>query len=278
MIVYESRGARKIIGRLERGDELLTALRSLNESHGVRFGWVSGLGAIESIELWEYDQAAQVYREPQHFNTPMEILSIVGNLSLKDDQAFAHVHATVSRETPSGIEVIGGHVNSARVFACEFYVECFDDVDAHRFRDPQTGLWLWSHEGCTDTPKITTSDSVTSWKQATVAAAAENMARAAALPVQDSWASAVQTAKKVFVETERTKAVETLAPSAMRRGDWVEHPRFGRCTVEARLTDGALRIRLADGTRKVIKSDFFELQDVREEKGKRVFKLAPKSG
>lgn len=143
MFAKESKRVRHFVGRCERGEDVHTALRSLATQHGIQAGWVRGLGAFESVELREYDQAAQVYRPAVRFHAPLEVLSLTGNLASRDDQPFVHLHVTLSRETDNGIQLLGGHLERGRVFALEFHVEAFDDVALVRERDSATGLHLF---------------------------------------------------------------------------------------------------------------------------------------
>ena len=143
MFAKESKRVRHFVGRCERGEDVHAALLALAVEHGIQAGWVRALGALESAELREYDQAAQRYRAPVRFDTPLEVLSLTGNVSSRADQPFVHLHVTLSRETDNGIQLLGGHLESGRVFALEFLVESFDDVALVRERDPATGLDLF---------------------------------------------------------------------------------------------------------------------------------------
>ena len=150
-IIHESREVRHLIGRLGYGDDLLPVLVDICRTHGVTAGWVSAIGAFSAVALAEYDQTARRYRPAQVIEQATEILSLVGNVSLKDGEPTVHVHATVSCERELDgeryIDVVGGHVVSARVFACEIRVECFDDVILTRATDADTGLPLWRDDG-----------------------------------------------------------------------------------------------------------------------------------
>jgi len=147
VISFESRKVRHIVARLERGEALHDALGRLVEEHGIGAAWLSALGAFESCALCEYDQRAQAYRSAQRIDTPVEILNLTGNISFKDGTPFAHVHATVSREVGGVIEILGGHLEAATVFACELRLDVYDDLVLGREHDAATGLSLWAGEG-----------------------------------------------------------------------------------------------------------------------------------
>jgi predicted DNA-binding protein with PD1-like motif len=72
----------------------------------------------------------------------MEIVSLYGNISLKDGKPFAHVHVVLSDAKGNGR---GGHLLPGRtpVFACELIIEEFDGEPPVRLNDENTGLALW---------------------------------------------------------------------------------------------------------------------------------------
>jgi hypothetical protein len=73
---------------------------------------------------------------------PMEILSLMGNVSLKDDKPFVHAHITLA--DARGV-AMGGHLAEGTiVFACEFMIEEYiSDRALVRYFDEKTGLFLW---------------------------------------------------------------------------------------------------------------------------------------
>jgi predicted DNA-binding protein with PD1-like motif len=65
----------------------------------------------------------------------------VGNVSIKDEAAFAHVHITLADHDG---RAFGGHcAGGTIVFAAEFIVQVFAGVDLVWWPDPTTGLGLW---------------------------------------------------------------------------------------------------------------------------------------
>ncbi len=146
MLVAESHRGRTLLLRLDRKDLLHDRILAVCRERGVRCARVTGLGAFEEAELVEYDQAKKVYKPAQSFRAAMELLSLQGNVSEKDGQPFIHLHAAVSREREDQarrVEVLGGHLNRAVVFAAEITLDCYDDLRLHRLPDEPTGLSLW---------------------------------------------------------------------------------------------------------------------------------------
>lgn len=132
-------GLRPLMGRLERGDDLLEGLERFCREHGVKAGCLMGIGALERAVLGFYVQRDGRY-ENLTFDRELEIASLTGNLSEKEGQPFVHAHLAVSDEE----RTFGGHLMpGCRVFACEFTVLAFQGQPPVRKPDPATGLWLW---------------------------------------------------------------------------------------------------------------------------------------
>jgi hypothetical protein len=135
---------RTLIGQLEKGSDLYNSItRIIHENH-IRVGRVTGMGALQRARLAYYDQKTMKYSEIV-FAEPMEIVSLYGNISMKDGKSFAHVHVVLSDEKGNGK---GGHLlpGEAPVFACEIVIEEFDGPDLVRTVDENTGLALWAAE------------------------------------------------------------------------------------------------------------------------------------
>jgi hypothetical protein len=155
-----SRKGRLLIGRLERGNELVDTLLDLCSAESIRCGEIRALGALSRVELCAYDQKKQRYGPSRAYTGDIEILSLVGNVSEKSGDLACHLHATVARDTDNGIQVIGGHVVTATVFACEVTINACDDLILRRGMDEKTGLSLWTEKFQLPEPVAPESDGV----------------------------------------------------------------------------------------------------------------------
>jgi predicted DNA-binding protein with PD1-like motif len=131
---------RFLLGRLERGDDILAGLTDFCRRNGVEVGQIEGLGAIERGGVGYYDHEGRIYHETR-FDQGMEIASLVGNISRKDDEIFLHCHVTLA---DSEGRCFGGHLLKGNVaLACEFTVAVLEGVAPQRTYDEDTGLALW---------------------------------------------------------------------------------------------------------------------------------------
>lgn len=143
MITVASQNDRIILGRLERGDDVLQGLRAVCAERQVRCGTVTAIGALERAVVTHYDPTERAYHPGRELAGPLEVLSLHGNFSENEGDLAVHVHVVLSREGDNGVEVLGGHLVEGQVFALEFSVVAMDDVLLRRGADAPTGLRLW---------------------------------------------------------------------------------------------------------------------------------------
>jgi len=144
MRTTESKKTRNIVGRLERGDKLPDALLAAAEKHGVKAGRISAIGGVTNLKVTEYDIRERKYTEPLFRAGMTEVLSLAGNLSLRDGRPFFHLHLCGSWQENGETRIIAGHLVEAETFVCEFHLIAYDDVDLVREVEPKTGLALWN--------------------------------------------------------------------------------------------------------------------------------------
>jgi predicted DNA-binding protein with PD1-like motif len=73
---------------------------------------------------------------------PLEILSGIGNVSLKEGRPFVHLHLTLGDDTGRRR---GGHaMPGCRIFAAEAAILKAEGPNKHRVYDEATGLFLWA--------------------------------------------------------------------------------------------------------------------------------------
>lgn len=133
---------RSIVARLYHGSDILDGILSVTEAEGVSTGVFEAIGALSSVELGYYDQAGHKYKS-KRIDRPVEIISCIGNVSIRDESPFIHAHAALS---DSDFNMIGGHLLGGMIFAAELYMHDLSSgkvEDLVRIPDEQTGLHLW---------------------------------------------------------------------------------------------------------------------------------------
>jgi uncharacterized protein len=134
---------RTYIGKLVKGTDLLNGITGHITANKIQAGEIRGLGAVSRAVVWYYDQVKKKYEEIV-FDRHMEILSLYGNVSIRDDEPFAHCHITLSDEKG---QAFGGHLAEGTiVFASEIMIHEFDGEKIVREFDEETGLYLWNYQ------------------------------------------------------------------------------------------------------------------------------------
>jgi uncharacterized protein len=130
---------REIVVRMDRGEEILSSLRSLIEKEGITLGKFTAIGAIDSFTVGVYDVSERKY-ESKTYKGAYEIVSLTGNINTMDNKPYIHLHMSAADKEN---HVVGGHLNEAHVSATiEMFISVIDGkVD--RFKDEVTGLNLF---------------------------------------------------------------------------------------------------------------------------------------
>lgn len=141
MASREFERGRRLVARLPYGADLLEAIAAVADEHGVLVGELRAIGALQRARLAFYDQQSHVYGE-WSLDQPLELVTLLGNVSRRDGGTAVHVHATLADH--DGV-CFGGHVApGCTVFACELFLqELVDGEPLERAYDDETGLPLW---------------------------------------------------------------------------------------------------------------------------------------
>jgi hypothetical protein len=129
-----------LIGKLGHDEDLLEELQSVCKENDVLLGRISAIGAVKKARMGFYDQDARQYMFLE-INKNLEISSLTGNVSVRDDKPMVHAHITLC---DCNGNAYGGHLAEGTiVFACEFVMNIYDGPQYLREHDETTGLPLW---------------------------------------------------------------------------------------------------------------------------------------
>ncbi len=99
--------------RLDRGDEIIASITEFCKKEQVRLGTLEGLGAADHAVIGLYNVGERQYHKTE-LNGPMEITSLIGNITTKDGEVYLHLHINLCDEA---MAVRGGHLNECRISA-----------------------------------------------------------------------------------------------------------------------------------------------------------------
>jgi predicted DNA-binding protein with PD1-like motif len=132
-------GSKHLLVRLKHDADLVQSITELARSKGIEAGSFTAIGALKRARLGFYDQKNHEYREIK-IDSPHEMASCVGNISLKDGEPFAHIHVVLADEAGN---TKGGHLLEGIVFAAEVHLRQLEGPKLERKHDEVTGLSLW---------------------------------------------------------------------------------------------------------------------------------------
>jgi len=125
--------------KLERGDEIIRSLTEMCNKEGIKFGFISGIGAVGDVTLGIYDISTKKYSD-KRIKKPLEVLSLSGNVTQVEDEGFVHAHVVLSDEE---MRAFGGHLKEATVSVTAEIILRKVDGEIKRKKDIETGLNLW---------------------------------------------------------------------------------------------------------------------------------------
>ena len=125
---------------IKYGEDLLKAITDYCLENDIKTGFVSAIGSLQNVKFGYYNQKEKKYYE-NSIDEPVEIISCLGNVSIKEGKLFVHAHLSVSDEKGN---MFGGHLNEGCiVFACECAIWELEGDALERKFDETTGLSLW---------------------------------------------------------------------------------------------------------------------------------------
>jgi len=135
----ELQTGRNFIVRAKYDADIVIYLTGFAKENKISAAAFTALGALKNAKLGFYDQKKHVYGELT-LSRPVELVSCVGNISLKNGQPFVHAHAVLSDDEGN---VKGGHLLGGTIFAAEVHLTELLGRSLVRQLDNATGLSLW---------------------------------------------------------------------------------------------------------------------------------------
>src|ERR1700740_2912278 len=121
------------------GDELADGLLQFAKEQRLSAASFKAVGALSSVRLawlsWEHKR----YEPSVTLDEQVELLSLIGDVALKDGQPVVHAHAVIGKKDGTAH---GGHLLQARIRpTCEVVLT---ESPAHlqKFIDPESGIAL----------------------------------------------------------------------------------------------------------------------------------------
>lgn len=130
----------KWVIRAIKDEELVTSLRTFCFDHQIKLGSISGIGACKYAKIGILDIEKKEYASKE-FTEDMEITSLIGNVSTKDDEIYLHLHIALANKN---LETISGHLTEAIISATSEIIIDTIDGTVNRYFDKEIGINLLS--------------------------------------------------------------------------------------------------------------------------------------
>ena len=134
-----SKSKNKYYISLDKDEYINASLLDISNNQEIKSGWISGVGAIYDIEIGYYDVDKKEYLKKK-FPDDYELLSLSGNLSMKEGVKFIHTHITFSN---TDFKVFGGHLFDAKIAAAGEFMIDSSEIEITRKYNSDIGLHLW---------------------------------------------------------------------------------------------------------------------------------------
>lgn len=126
--------------QIKTGEDLWESITRFCQENNIQAGIVLAIGALQKAKFGYYDQKEKRYLE-NSIEEPVEIVSCLGNISLKEGKPFVHAHLSLANKEG---KVFGGHLTpGCIVFACECSIIELEGERLERTLDQITNLPLW---------------------------------------------------------------------------------------------------------------------------------------
>jgi len=129
----------KIFVSLQSGDLINKSLTEISVKENISNAWINGIGAIDSVEVGYMDVVNKKYQK-RNFNDNYELISLIGNISIKDGVPFVHTHITFS---DTEYKVFGGHLFDAKITATGEIILTVADSKIDRQFNENVGIHTW---------------------------------------------------------------------------------------------------------------------------------------
>lgn len=125
-----------IVIRMDRGDEIVSAISQIAEKENIKLGFLAGIGAAGNVTAGILEIESKQYKK-HAFTGDFEIVSVNGNVTRADNKPYIHLHVALADIDGN---VIGGHLNEAYISGTGEMVLTVLDGETGRRKDEVTGL------------------------------------------------------------------------------------------------------------------------------------------
>jgi len=140
-VIISSNNMKGHIVRLENDKDLLDQIKEVARKLNIKAGFFFGIGSFKELHIAYYNQKKKTYEE-NTFTEELEMTSLIGNISMSDNDIFVHCHITAGERN---CMIVGGHLlYRSKIFVGELFLIELSGEELIRTPDEITGLKLFS--------------------------------------------------------------------------------------------------------------------------------------
>jgi uncharacterized protein len=125
--------------RFDTGDEIASLLQEFAAGQGLAGSSFKAIGALSYAQLGWFNWKTKKYEPACVLSEQVELLSLIGDIALKEGEPAVHAHVVVGRADGTAH---GGHLLEARVRpTCELILT-ESPIHLQKKHDPETGIAL----------------------------------------------------------------------------------------------------------------------------------------
>jgi predicted DNA-binding protein with PD1-like motif len=123
----------------ETGDEIASVLQQFSKEQGLGGSSFKAIGALSYAKLGWFNWETKKYEPASVLDEQVELLSLIGDIALKEGEPQVHAHVVVGRSDGTAH---GGHLLEARVRpTCELILS-ESPIHLQKKLDPESGIPL----------------------------------------------------------------------------------------------------------------------------------------
>jgi hypothetical protein len=97
--------------RVNKGEDVVKSITEFCKKEGIDNAYFTGIGAVSTLTCGYYNLEEKQYHFKE-YTEPLEVVSLTGNVMLKDGAPFVHVHGVF---TDTENRALGGHIVEMQV-------------------------------------------------------------------------------------------------------------------------------------------------------------------
>ncbi len=143
MKTIETKQKRLVVVQLSEGDDLYQSILEAAKEHNIRSGFIQGIGGLKVAKYGLYRDGA-LQDQHREAESCFELVSLIGNVSLKENEIYAHIHIEIA-DTKDTNQCFGGHLQEGSIIfpMAEIVIQEID-TEISRVYNDRVKLWPWN--------------------------------------------------------------------------------------------------------------------------------------